>query len=278
MAKEDIEDRSADRRVIKQESTTVDPITDEVNIPEFNTYNTNKKVANSKPIGCNFAGPSGHAPAVATVQLANGESKDLCARHWNALKSSSPEHIESYNWIPAGADTANYLRSERAKASAVSRGQAAAEEYIKTGIHNPVRSPGRPPVDSVTETLERAGTTGGHEGPDHKAKLDIAVKALQHANTSGKFDPKAYWEKSHELGLTNHADKEKYLGHAEAEIKRRLSTAGKKGTMGKLREDVARNYTTDADLASNELNELMQPDTPSAVQAGAAGIAKADMD
>jgi hypothetical protein len=199
MAKEDFDlkkDSTLEKKPSLSESTSVEIYQDgsaNFIIPEFERQRTQKTVNFDKPVKCSKNNCKLDASRRVTMNELG--PKNFCSQHWRKIEPQTHTYDPSSTMI-IRPEYGEEIRGEDRVMRQRMRGAKAAEEFIKTGIHNPVRTPGNPRVasnsesktqteDHVTPVIDKAAIEGGRNVPN---QLPVNYKNLMH-NTVVKGAP-----------------------------------------------------------------------------------------
>jgi hypothetical protein len=169
---------------------TTEVVAGKVVVPEFETQRTHKVVNFDKPVKCAKSGCRLEASRRALMH-AEGP-KNYCSQHWRKIEPN--EHLYDKDTVMLiRPEYGEEIRGEDRVKRQQTRGAAAAEIFLHTGVHLPVRGPGNPrevtdkdaetiPEDHVTPAIGNALVRGGRNLPDISP---VDAKALMHKRKVG---------------------------------------------------------------------------------------------
>jgi hypothetical protein len=191
MAKEDFDlenDSSVAGKPRLGESTSVEFYQDgsaDFTIPEFERQRTHKTVNFDKPVRC--AKKNCRLSADMRAEMHGQGPKNYCFQHWAKIEPNTDTYDPDTTMI-IRPEYGEEIRGEDRVMRQRMRGVKAAEEFIKTGIHNPVRTPGNPreasdpeaeiqTEDPITPIINRVALEGGRSTPN---QLPVNYKNVMH--------------------------------------------------------------------------------------------------
>jgi hypothetical protein len=152
---------------------TTEVVAGEVVVPKFETQRAHKVRNADKPVKC---GKSGCRLDASRRVLMHAEGpKNYCSQHWAKIEPNTDLYDKDTMMI-VRPEFGKEIRGEDRVTKQRTRGEAAAEIFARTGIHQPVRGPGNPreatdpeaeilPTDHVTPVINNAIERGGRNLP-----------------------------------------------------------------------------------------------------------------
>jgi len=170
------------------ESTSVEVYKDgsaDFTIPEFERQRSHKPVNFDKPVRC--AKKNCRLSADMRAEMYGQGPKNYCFQHWAKIEPNTDTYDPDTTMV-IRPEHGEEIRGEDRVMRQRMRGAAAAEEFKKTGTHNPVRTPGNPRVasdpeaeiqteDHVTPIINRVALEGGRSVPN---QLPVNYKNVMH--------------------------------------------------------------------------------------------------
>jgi hypothetical protein len=211
------------------ESTNVEIYKDGVadfTIPEFERQRTHKAVNFDTPVKCS----KNNCKLEASFRTHMNDSgpKNFCSKHWAKVEPNTHTYDPDTTMV-IRPEHGEEIRGEDRVMRQRLRGAQAAEEFKKTGIHIPVRTPGNHRVasdpeaeiqieDHLTPIINRVALEGGRNTPN---QLPVNYKDVMHS----------------------------------------VNVKGAPGEQGEqeIREEVRRNPTTETPNSFDEYEGLMKP-------------------
>jgi hypothetical protein len=164
---------------------TTEVVAGKVVVPEFETQRAHKVINFDKPAKCAKSNCS--LEASRRVLMHAEGPKNYCSQHWAKIEPN--EHLyDKDTMMIIRPEYGEEIRSEDRVTRQQTRGAAAAEIFLHTGVHLPVRGPGNPrdvidkdaeilPEDHVTPVIGNALVHGGRNLPDISR---VDAQALMH--------------------------------------------------------------------------------------------------